>query len=161
MADIFQKRTLSGWIPADAESQAAWHKQKLGEVYRGKFAKPRNYKHHCLFMCLLNEVTFPNQEAYEDQKMFRRAVALASGFVEITITLDGETHLSPKSYSYDELPDEDDFTKEFGKAMSVCAAILRHTCADLEAEVSRYASENYNGLECPRIFRESAKERAA
>lgn len=161
MAKIFQKRTLSGWIPADEESQAVWRKQKLGEVYHGGFAKPRNYKHHCLFMCLLNEVTYPNQEAYTDAKMFRRAVALEAGFVDVVISLDGETKFVPKSYSYEELPDEEEFTKEFGKAMAVCAAILHHTCADLEDEVSRYASEQYNGLECPRIFRESAKERAA
>jgi len=138
MAEIFQKRTLSGWIPADEPSQAEWRKQKLGEVYRGKFAKPRNYKHHCQFMALL-ELTFNNQEQYDNERMFRRAVALEAGFVDTIITLDGEVHLIPKSYSYDELPDEDDFTKEFGAAMTVCARILRMAAPELEHEVSKYA----------------------
>jgi len=138
MAEIFQKRTLSGWIPADEPSQAEWRKQKLGEVYRGKFAKPRNYKHHCQFMALL-ELTFQNQEQYTSEKMFRRAVALEAGFVDTLITLDGEVHLMPKAYSYDELPDEDDFTKEFGAAMTVCARILRMAAPELEHEVSKYA----------------------
>jgi hypothetical protein len=160
MADIFQRRTLSGWIPADAESEAAWRKQKPGEVYRGTFAKPRNYKHHCLFMVLLNEVTFPNQERFTDRRMFRRAVALEAGFVDVIVTLDGEEYRIPRSYSYEELPEEEDFTKEFGKAMAICAAILRMTCPDLEEEVSRYASETHQ-VDCPRIFREHAKERAA
>ena len=138
MADIFQRRTLSGWIPADEPSQAEWRKQKLGEVYRAKVAKPRNYKHHCQFMALL-ELTFNNQEQYTNEKMFRRAVALEAGFVDTIITLDGEVHLMPKAYSYDELPDEDDFTKEFGAAMTVCARILRMAAPDLEHEVSKYA----------------------
>ncbi len=138
MAEIFQKRTLSGWIPADEPSQAEWRKQKLGEVYRGKFAKPRNYKHHCQFIKLL-ELTFNNQEQYTSERMFRRAVALEAGFVDTIITLDGEVHLIPKSYSYDELPDEDDFTKEFGAAMTVCARILRMAAPELEHEVSKYA----------------------
>lgn len=159
MADLFLERTLSGYIPADDKSKDVWRKHKLGEKYRAKVAKPRNYKHHCLFMTLL-EMTFENQDRYTDDRMFRRAVALAAGHVDQFITLDGEPQLIPKSYSYEELPDEDDFTKEFGKAMTVCAAILGHTCPDLEGEVSRYANEQY-GIECPRVFRDTAREQAA
>jgi hypothetical protein len=160
MGEIFQKRTLSGWIPADAPSEAEWRKQKLGEVYRAKVAKPRNYKHHCLFMVLLNELTFPNQRRYENDQDFRRAVAYEAGHVREFVTLDGEVHRYPLPYDYEHLPDEADFTAQFGKAMAVCASILRHTCPDLEDEVARYASENYQ-VECPRIFREDVRERAA
>jgi hypothetical protein len=159
MSEIFQRRTLTGWVPANAESEAEWRKQKLGQVYRAKVTKPRNYKHHCLFMVLL-EQTFHNQERYTNDRDFRRAVADAAGWVDEYVTLDGEVRRSAKSYSYDELPDEAEFTKEFGKAMTVCAAILSLTAPELEAEVSRYADENY-GIECPRIFREQAQERAA
>jgi hypothetical protein len=159
MADIFQRRTLSGWIPADAESQAAWHKQKLGEVYRAKVAKPRNYKHHCLFMVLL-ETTFQNQEKFHNDQDFRRAVAYAAGHVREFMSMDGEVCRYPLPYDYEHLPDEDDFTKAFGAAMTVCAAIVRLTAPDLEEEIARYANEQY-GIECPRIFRESYRERVA
>lgn len=143
MADIFQRRTLAGWVPADAPSEEEWRKQKPGVVYRAKITKPRNYRHHCLFMALL-ELTFHNQEQYTDFKMFRRAIALAAGHVDQVITLDGEPTLVPLSYSYDELPDEDDFTKAFGAAMTACARILRDAnLNDLEGEVSRYADEHY------------------
>lgn len=158
MSEIFQRRTLAGWVPANAESEAAWRKQKLGEVYRAKVTKPRHYKHHCLFMCLL-ELTFQNQERYLDDREFRRAVADAAGWVYEFTTLEGEIKRVPRSYSYDECPDEDEFTKEFGRAMSVCCAILQVTAPELEAEVSRYAGENY-GIECPAIFRE-VREHAA
>lgn len=159
MADILQRRTLTGWVPEGAESEAEWRKQKLGQVYRGKFSKPRNYKHHCLFLCLL-EKTFENQERYANDQDFRRAVAYAAGHVREFMTMDGEVLRYPLSYSYDELPDEDDFTKAFGAAMTICASILRMAAPELEEEVSRYANENY-GIECPAIFREPARERAA
>jgi hypothetical protein len=159
MADIFLKKTLSGYLPADAPSEAEWRKQKAGQVYRAKVAKPRNYKHHCLFMVLL-EQTFDNQSKYHNDKDFRRAIAYEAGHVEEFMTMDGEIHRQALPYDYDHIPDEDDFTKAFGAAMTVCAAILRMAAPELEEEVSRYANENY-GIECPRIFRESVRERAA
>jgi hypothetical protein len=128
-----------------------WRKYKVDEVYRAKVTKPRNYKHHCLFMCLL-EKTFENQERYPSRRLFRRAVAREAGHVEELITLDGEVLKIPLSYSYDEIPDEDDFTEAFGAAMTVCASILRVTAPFLEEEISRYANEQY-GIECPAIFR--------
>lgn len=143
MAELFLKRTLTGFAVADEPSEEAWRKYKVGQVYRAKVSKPRNYRHHCLFMALL-EMTFNNQEAYTDFKMFRRAVALAAGHVEQVITLDGEPQLIPLSYSYDELPDEDDFTKAFGAAMTVCARVLHDMdLSELEGQVSRYADEHY------------------
>jgi hypothetical protein len=162
MAEIFQKRTLSGWSPADEPSEAEWRKQRVGCVYRATVVKPRNYKHHCLFMVLLNEVTFPNQEKFTSARQFRRAVAFAAGHCGEMMTLDGEIIRFPLPYDYDTIPDEDDFTKAFGAAMTVCSAILRVTCPDLEEEVSRYANEQY-GIECPRIFRDAphSQEHAA
>lgn len=162
MAEIFQKRTLSGWAPADEPSEALWRKQRVGAIYRATVVQPRNYKHHCLFMVLLNEVTFPNQERFTSARQFRRAVAFAAGHCEEMMTLEGEILRFPLPYDYDTIPDEDEFTKAFGAAMAVCAAILRMTCPDLEDEVSKYASENFH-IDCPRIFRDGAdaQERVA
>jgi hypothetical protein len=143
MAELFLRRTLNGFTAADAATENIWRKYKLNDIYRAKVTKPRNYKHHCMFMALL-ELTFQNQERYRDFKIFRRAIALAAGHVEQIISLDGEPVLVPLSYSYDELPDEDEFSKAFGAAMTVCAEILHNMkLGDLEAEVSRYADENY------------------
>lgn len=161
MAELFLRRTLSGWVPDGPESQASWQKQKAGKVYRAEVKEPRNYKAHCLFMVLLNEVTFPNQEIFVSARQFRRAVALAAGHTEEFMTLEGEMQRLPLPYDYENLPDEKEFTEAFGAAMTVCAAILRTTCPDLEQQVSVYANEHYSGLECPRIFREHSRERAA
>jgi hypothetical protein len=71
-------------------------------------------------------------------------VALEARHVKEFVTLDGERHLVPLRYSYDDIPDEQDFTAAFGAAMTVCARILKmNDLRELEAEVSRYADEHY------------------
>lgn len=144
MAKLYLKRTLGGsFVAADESSLELARRFKMGEIYRADIVKPRSYKHHCQFMALL-DLTFQNQDKYTDFKMFRRAVALAAGHVEQMITLDGEVQLIPLSYSYDELPDEVEFTEKFGAAMTVCAHMMHDMgIAELEAEVSRYADEHY------------------
>lgn len=139
----FIRKTLTGWEPADEQARHIHKRESIGKVYRADIVQPRNYRHHCLFMALL-DLTFQNQDKFTDERRFRSAVAYAAGHVEEFVTLDGEIHLVPKRYSYDDIPDEQDFTVEFGKAMAVCAGILRmHDLDVLEAEVSRYADQHY------------------
>lgn len=143
MSKGFVRKTLTGWSPADDNTREIHKRQKPGQMYRMDIVQPRNYKHHCLFMALM-DLTFQNQEKYTDFRMFRRAVALEAGHVDTVITLDGEVHLVPLSYSYDELPDEHEFTKEFGAAMNVCSKILGGLgLGELQGEVSKYAVEHY------------------
>lgn len=139
----FVRRTLSGWEPADEQAQLMHKRHKVGQVYRAEIVQPRNYEHHKLFMALL-DLTFQNQDRYDDSWAFRTAVALEAGHVKQFITLNGEIQLIPLRYSYDDIPDEGDFTVEFGKAMTVCARLLHDMdLAELEAEVGRYADEHY------------------
>lgn len=141
MARLYIRKTLTGFEPADDASREAWRKYKLGEVYRGDVVKPRSYKHHKLCMALLT-LTFQNQERYTSFEMFRKAVAIDAGHVNEVITLDGEVTIEAGSLSYDAL-DEVEFTKVFSAMMTVCCRILGTTAPILEAEVSRYADENY------------------
>lgn len=143
MAKGFIRKTLTGWVPADEQSQAIHKREKLGQVYRADIVQPRNYRHHCLFMALM-DLTFQNQETYTDDWAFRSAVALEAGHVRQYVTLDGEIQFVPLRYSYDDIPDEQDFAKAFAAAMTVCARILgMNNLDELEAEVSRYADEHY------------------
>lgn len=142
MARMYLRKTLSGFVPADEPSLEIARKFKLNEVYRSDVVKPRSYRHHKLIMALLN-LTYANQDMYEDFEMFRKAVAVAAGHVEELVTVDGEVIKLPKSISYDTL-DEVEFTAVAGAMMTVCCRLLKGIGADeLEAEVSRYADENY------------------
>jgi hypothetical protein len=139
----FIRKTLTGWVPADEQAQAIHKREKLGQIYRADIVQPRNYQHHKMFMALM-ELTFANQDTYTDDWAFRSAVALEAGHVRQFVTLDGELHLIPLRYSYDDIPDEQDFGEAFAKAMTVCARILRmNDMEELEAEVTKYADEHY------------------
>jgi hypothetical protein len=141
MADVYLKRSLVGFEPADEPSREVWRKYKLGEVYRSKVVKPRSYKHHKLCMALLT-LTFQNQEQFANFDAFRKAVAFEAGYRTSFVTLQGEVIEGPGSLSYDAL-DEIEFTRVFGAMMTICCGILGLTAPELEAEVSRYADENY------------------
>lgn len=139
----YLRKTLQGWVPACEQAQAIHKRMPVGRICRADIVQPRNYRHHCLFMALL-DLTFQNQERHTNDQDFRRAVAFEAGHVREFMTLDGEILRIPLSYSYDEIPDEAEFTKAFGAAMTVCAKILHDMdLEELEAEVSRYADEHY------------------
>lgn len=141
MARLYLRKTLTGFIPADEETRLLGKKYKLGEVYKADVTKPRSYLHHKLCMALLN-LTYQNQERYTNFESFRKAVAMAAGHCEELHTLDGEVLKLPGSLSYDAL-DEVEFTQVMAAMMTVCAGILGMNAPELEAEVSRYADENY------------------
>lgn len=139
----FIRKTLTGWVPADEQARHIHNREKLNQIYRADIVQPRNYQHHKMFMALM-ELTYANQDKYEDDWAFRTAVALEAGHVRQFVNLDGELCLVPLRYSYDDIPDEQDFAKAFAAAMTVCARILKmNDLAELEAEVSRYADDHY------------------
>lgn len=143
MAQLYLKKTLTGFEPADDHSRDLHRKYKLAQVYRADIVKPRNYRHHCLCMALLN-LTFENQSRYQHFEPFRKAVAIEAGHVETLIKLDGEILLLPKSLSYDAIPDDVTFGKVMSEMMTVCCRILGGlSLSELEGEVSKYASDHY------------------
>jgi hypothetical protein len=141
MARLYLKKTLTGFAPADEESRLLGRKFKRDEIYRADVVKPRSYQHHKLCMALLN-LTYQNQERYTNFEIFRKAVALAAGHCEVIPTIDGELLTIPGSLSYDAL-DEVEFTQVMAAMMTVCCGILGMNAPELEAEVSKYADENY------------------
>jgi Protein of unknown function (DUF1367) len=147
MARLHLRRTLSGFVPSDEESQELARKFKVGDVYRADVIKPRSYKHHKLFFSLIT-LTYQNlPEKFEGQwptmDAFRYAVAEAAGYKEEYTSVDGEVRVRAKSISYAALPDQVEFQRVFGAMMTVCARILDMGEPELAAEVSRYCDASY------------------
>lgn len=147
MARIYLKRTLTGFMPADEASLELSRKFKQGEVYRADVVKPRNYNHHKLCFALLN-LTYENlpekyAQSYASFDQFRYAVAEAAGHVESYVSIEGEIKTTPRSISYDSIPDDVEFGQIMAAMMTVCARILSLEAPMLEVEVARYADEHY------------------
>lgn len=144
MAQMFLKRTLRGFEPADEAALNLMRKYKTGDIYKAEVKKPRSYQHHKLAFALLN-LTFANQERYAGFEPFRKAVALAAGHFEELTTLDGEIIKLPGSLSYDAL-DQVEFEPVFANMMRVCADEFLGGIdqAVLRAEVEQYAAEHFS-----------------
>lgn len=143
MAQVYVKRTLSGFEPVDEPSREAHRRFRLGHIYRADIVKPRNYKHHCLCLSLLS-LTFENQERYTLFKDFRDAVAIGAGHIDTFVTLAGESLIRPRSISYDAIPDDVEFGRVMSAMMDVCSEILGGMdLYELQAEVAKYALTHY------------------
>lgn len=147
MARILTRKNLRGGLdPVDAEGEAALRRVKAGEVLTVEFKRPRNPLAHRLCMALLS-LTWKNlPEQYDSTwsnfDSFRRAVACEAGYCEELIAPSGEVFKVPGSLSYDAM-DQTLFDQVFPRMMTVCCNLLRMSAPELEAEVSRYADENY------------------
>jgi hypothetical protein len=156
VADLFLRRTLTGFAPADADAAEIARSFKVGQVYRAKVTKPRSYQHHKLIMALLS-LTYENlpetipasnggvlvtADLWPTFDKFRKSIALEAGHTETVITRDGEVHEGPGSLSYDAL-DEVEFTRVSAAMMTICAQILDIAAPELAGEVSRYADDRY------------------
>lgn len=80
-----------------------------GEVLIQKLRLVRNGKHHRLVFAMLRFV-FQNQERYRTEEALREALTLETSFTYTIQTLGGRWEKRARSWSYDEL-DEDDFSK--------------------------------------------------
>lgn len=143
MARIFLRRTLTGFMAADADAAEAVKNFKVGQIFRADVVRPRSYTHHKLAMALL-QLTFENQDVYDDFEIFRKAVAREAGHVVRYPDLNGEMVTEAGSLSYDAIPDDIEFGKVMASMMTVCAHLLHDIGLDeLEAEVARYADAHY------------------
>ena len=137
------RRTLRGWEPADAQAESDCKKYPQGCMVRADITRPRSYGHHKLIFALL-DLTYRNlPERYSaiwpTAYAFRTGLADAIGHVETYYTKDGEIKTRPLRFSYDDLPDEAEFTDKSALAMAVCCELLGVDEPELAAEVSKYA----------------------
>lgn len=145
MARLYLRKTLTGFVPNDEASQEAFKKYKVGEIYRGDVVKPRSYLHHKLVFSLLN-LTFENQDRYDNFDTFRYAVAADAGHCDEIIAPSGEVFRMPKSINYDSL-DEVEFTHVMASMMNVCAKMLGDIGKDeLAAQIDIYAENHYGRI---------------
>lgn len=146
MARLYLRKTLSGFACADEPSAELSKRFKLNGIVRADVVKPRSYQHHKLCMALL-QMTYENlPDNYEERwptfEQFRKAVARQAGHIKEYLTVDGEIVQEAASLSYDEL-DELAFSKVMPRMIDVCCALVGLTAPEIEAELSRYASDRY------------------
>ena len=129
--NIYLTKTLSGFMPADVETEEWCKKVKLGEVINADFKKTRNYKFLQKYFCLLR-VGFDNWEPAEiDSKygkpeknfaQFREDTIILSGFYHLVIRMDGTMRTVADSISFANM-EEEAFEKLYSSTVNV---FLKH-----------------------------------
>ena len=114
---LFFKKMPGGTLaPADDEAVEWLQKTKTGDVISAEVARPRNYRFLSKYMVLLHlayDAWEPAVAEYKGQPVvknfhrFRKDIAIATGFYELTVNLKGETRAEAKSISFAHMSEED------------------------------------------------------
>lgn len=130
--------------PISAEFIAS---MKHGEVVMATIRRPRNVRHHRMFMAIVQAV-FENQTRYATFNQVLNAVKIGCGYYDL-FTLPGKIPVQvcvPKSLAFGNMP-QDEFDQFYAKAVSYVLAELLPGVRreDLEARILEIAAGR-NGL---------------
>ena len=109
--DIYCTNTARGLVPnydADYDSKK---KLKIGETYKCKITKPRNYEFHRRYFALINcafEYLDERQTDFfkNDVELFRKTVEIAAGNCELVYSIKRQEWIEiPKSISFSSMDD--------------------------------------------------------
>lgn len=123
------------FIPATDEDQKRSLKIGQGELVEVEFKKNRNYEFHKKFFALIN-IGFKNQDTFDFIDLYRKYVLIAIGHCDMIVMDDGRVNYSPKSISYDEVPDNNEFEVIYNNAVTFIANKLSITNEELAMEVT-------------------------
>ena len=147
---LFLKKMPGGTLVPDDDASAEWlQKVKSGAVVSAEVARPRNYLFHKRYFALLNlgfdawQPLTPEHNGMpvvKNFERFRKDVAIASGFYELTVNLRGETRAEAKSISFASMSEEE-FEKLYQKTITLFLKKYQILCnyrdaAEVEATVN-------------------------
>lgn len=102
-------------LPHDEATQKYVGRRSDGQVLVTDIKQARSYPNHKRMFKFLT-TSFDLQEFYTDIEVYRNWITVASGHFNIIVYPDGMTELIPKSWAFENMP-EDDFRKLFKSAI--------------------------------------------
>lgn len=151
MTKLYLKKLPGGALVADNDETAEWLQGvKNGDVVRAEVARPRNYKFLKKYMALLRLAFDAWEPALAEHKghpvvknfhRFRKDIAIATGFYELTVNIRGETRAEAKSISFAHMSEED-FNDLYQKTITLFISKYRILTGYADAaEVDRVVEE--------------------
>lgn len=142
MADLFLKRTLSGFAPADEASSDAMKSYKIGDTFRASVVKPRNLRNHRRWWALCNLI-YQNSDQYKSVDQVHDHLKILAGHcTQIVSKSTGEVYLVAESISFGKL-DEAQFQEVFQRAV---IAVTEHIIPGIDTDDVVYEIEKLCGL---------------
>ena len=128
---VFVRKFNNALCPADGFGIDAIENLKVGIVYKCEITASRNYKFLQKAFVLVNyafevwepptngQLYYKGQEVEKDLEGFRDYLTILAGYYRPTYLLDGSVRLKAKSWSYKEMPDDQDFSQLYSKLIDV------------------------------------------
>lgn len=134
---LFLRKVQGGTLVPDNDEAVEWlQKVKNGDVVAAEVTRPRNYLFHKRYFALLNlgfdawEPQLPEHNGMpvvKNFERFRKDVAIASGFYELTVNIKGETRAEAKSISFASMK-EDEFDQLYQKTITLFLSKYQILC---------------------------------
>ena len=142
MADLYLKRTLTGFAAADEATADAIKSYKLGDTYRATVVKPRNLKNHRRWWALCSLI-YQNSDQFKSAEQVHDYLKILAGHCSQLVSKStGEVYLVADSISFGAL-DEAQFQDVFGRAIK---AVTEHILPGIEIDAVQYEIEKLCGL---------------
>lgn len=142
MAEIYLRRTLSGFVAADEASQDAMRTYRLNETYRANVVKPRNLTNHRRYWALVNLV-YQNSEGYKSTDHLHQHLKILAGCCSPVVSKStGEQYLIADSISFGAM-DETQFWDFWQRCI---AAVCEHILPGIEVDAVAHEVEKLCGL---------------
>lgn len=122
----------------DEATKKYLNRRKDMQVLVTEIKQARNYGNHKRIFDFVNAV-FDMQDIYTNEKIFRNWLTVAAGWFEIFMYPDGTTQFFPKSWSFEEM-DEEEFNRMFSAAIDAVLADERITKGMSEKDLMRIVS---------------------
>ena len=115
--------------------------EKIGKIrenhpYRFTISTPRNYEFLKKFFALIN-LTFDNQEQFNNIEDMREEIIIASGFYVKTTDLQGNEKKKAKSISFASM-DETEFSELYSKVLDQVCNWLEISDEDIKEQIINY-----------------------
>ena len=111
-------------------------KLKVGQEYQIDIKQPRNINFHRKFFALIN-LTFDNQEIYDNIDFMRKELTKACGFYDVFRNHKGNLVYEAKSISFAKM-DELEFEQLYNKFLDIIIQIFKFDRKLIESELENF-----------------------
>jgi hypothetical protein len=130
------KQLNGSFLPAYGSDLEIAKKIKVNSFYEFDFKKPRNYLFHKKFFALVN-LTFHNQDTYNNIDDLREDLIVDAGFYRTTETMHGETVKKALSVKFSSM-DEIEFNDLYSRVADVIVKWLGVEKQDISDNINQY-----------------------
>ena len=131
------KRTFSAWEPIDEQAKKIFKRFKVGELADLEYTATRNIKFHRKFFAVIN-LTFQNQDDYDNDLFFRKALTIEAGYYHWIPLMDGTKTKEADEIKFTKM-DDLVFEDLYSKVFDICLKILGCKSEELELELLKFS----------------------